>query len=68
MFGRKEKRSLVADREYVDYKDVDLLQRLVAANGKMVSRRQIGCNSKMQHMIKRAVHRARFMGLIPYGQ
>ena len=68
MFGRKEKRSLVADREYVDYKDVDLLQRLVASNGKMVSRRQIGCNSKMQHMIKRAVHRARFMGLIPYGQ
>ena len=50
MFGRKEKKSLVADREYIDYKDVDLLQRLVAGNGKMVSRRQIGCNSKMQHM------------------
>ena len=68
MFGRKEKKSLVADREFVDYKDVDLLQRLVAANGKMVSRRQLGCNSKMQYIIKRVVHRARFMGLIPYGQ
>ncbi|MGA1204062.1 MAG: 30S ribosomal protein S18 [Planctomycetota bacterium] len=67
MFTRKKRPSLVLGREYIDYKDVDLLQKLVTSQGKMLSRRQIGCDARMQHRIKKAVHRARTMGLIPYG-
>lgn len=67
MFGRKKRPSLVQGREYIDYKDLDLLQKLVTAQGKLLSRRQIGCDAGMQHKIKRAVHRARYIGLMPYG-
>ena len=53
--------------EYIDYKDVELLQKLVTAQGKMLSRRQISCDARMQHKIKKAMHRARYIGLMPYG-
>ena len=67
MFARKKRPSLVAGREYIDYKDVDLLSKLVTAQGKMLSRRQINCDARMQHRVKKAIHRARYMGLMPYG-
>ena len=67
MFIRKKRPSLVLGREYIDYKDVELLQKLVTAQGKMRSRRQIGCDARMQHKIKKAMHRARQIGLMPYG-
>ena len=67
LFSRKKRPSLVQGREYIDYKDIDLLQKLLTAQGKLMSRRQIGCDARMQHKIKRAVHRARYIGLIPYG-
>ncbi len=66
-FGRKKRPSLVLGRDYIDYKDVELLQKLVTAQGKLLSRRQIGCDARMQHRIKRAIHRARYIGLMPYG-
>ncbi|MGE4613687.1 MAG: 30S ribosomal protein S18 [Bacillota bacterium] len=68
MFGRREKKSVVADMNYIDYKDVDLLHKVLTGGGKLTSRRQIGCDSRMQHRIKRAVHQARYMALLPYGQ
>ena len=61
MFGRRDKKS-------IDYKDVDLLHKVLTGGGKLTSRRQIGCDSRMQHRIKRAVHKARYMALLPYGQ
>lgn len=67
MFGRKKRPSLVQGRDYIDYKDVDLLQKLVTAQGKILSRRQIGCDARTQHKIKKAIHRARYIGLMPYG-
>ena len=67
MFTKRKRPSLVAGREYIDYKDVELLQKLVTAQGKMLSRRQINCDARMQHRIKKAIHRARYMGLMPYG-
>ena len=68
MFGRRDKKSVVADMDYIDYKDVDLLHKVLTGGGKLTSRRQIGCDSRMQHRIKRAVHKARYMALLPYGQ
>ncbi|HIA26788.1 MAG TPA: 30S ribosomal protein S18 [Planctomycetes bacterium] len=68
MFGRRGKQNLVGTREYIDYKDVDLLNKLVTVQGKLLNRRHIGCDLKTQHKVKRAVHKARYMALLPYGQ
>ena len=51
---------------YVDYKDVDLLKKLVNRHGRIVGRRKTGCTAVSQHAVTRAITRARFMALLPY--
>ena len=51
---------------YVDYKDVELLNKLINRHGKIVGRRKTGCSSVSQHAVTQAVKRARFMGLLPF--
>jgi len=52
--------------EYVDYKDVELLKKLVNRHGRIVGRRKTGCTAVSQHTVSQAIKRARFMGLLPY--
>jgi small subunit ribosomal protein S18 len=51
---------------YVDYKDLELLNKLTNRQGKIVSRRKSGCTAVSQHAVTRAIKRARFMALLPY--
>lgn len=51
---------------YVDYKDVDLLSKLVNRHGRIVGRRKSGCTAVSQHAVSAAVKRARYMALMPY--
>jgi small subunit ribosomal protein S18 len=51
---------------YVDYKDIELLKKLINRHGKIVSRRKTGCTAVSQHAVSAAVKRARFMALLPY--
>ena len=51
---------------YVDYKDVELLKKLVNRHGRIVGRRKTGCSAISQHVVSKAIKRARFMGLLPY--
>jgi small subunit ribosomal protein S18 len=51
---------------YVDYKDLDLLGKMVNRQGKLLSRRKSGCTAASQHAVTLAVKRARFMALLPY--
>ena len=51
---------------YVDYKDVDLLKKLVNRHGKIVGRRKTGCTAVSQHAVTKAIKRARFMALMPF--
>ena len=51
---------------YVDYKDLELLKKLVNRHGKIVSRRKTGCTAVSQHAVAEAIKRARFMALLPY--
>lgn len=51
---------------FVDYKDVELLKKLVNRHGKIVGRRKTGCTAVSQHAVTQAVKRARFMGLLPF--
>jgi small subunit ribosomal protein S18 len=51
---------------YVDYKDIELLKKLVNRHGRIVSRRKTGCTAASQHAVTEAIKRARFMALLPY--
>ena len=51
---------------YIDYKDMELLGKLINRQGKIVSRRKSGCTAISQHAVTKAVKRARFMALLPY--
>jgi small subunit ribosomal protein S18 len=51
---------------YVDYKNVDLLKKLVNRHGRIVGRRKTGCAAASQHAVTTAIKRARFMALMPY--
>ena len=51
---------------YVDYKDVELLSKLVNRHGRIVGRRKSGCTAVTQHAVTEAIKRARFMALMPY--
>jgi len=51
---------------YVDYKDVELLKKLVNRHGRVVGRRKTGCSAASQHAVSLAIKRARFMALLPY--
>jgi small subunit ribosomal protein S18 len=51
---------------YVDYKDVELLSKLINRHGRIVGRRKTGCTAISQHAVTEAIKRARFMALLPY--
>ena len=50
----------------VDYKDLATLSKLTTQHGKLFSRKRSGNCAKHQMSVKRAVKRARFIGLLPY--
>ena len=52
--------------KYIDYKDVELLKRFIAQNGKILPRRVTGTSAKYQRMLATAIKRARQMALLPY--
>jgi len=39
---------------YVDYKDIELLKKLVNRHGKIVGRRKTGCKAASQHAVTQA--------------
>ncbi len=51
---------------YVDYKDLNLLNKIVNRHGRIVGRRKTGCTAVSQHAVTKAIQRARFMALLPY--
>lgn len=52
--------------EYVDYKDVENLRRLMSPNGKIYARKRLQTTATEQRMISQAIKRARFLSLLPY--
>jgi small subunit ribosomal protein S18 len=49
----------------IDYKDSELLKKFMTERGKITPQRITGTNAKQQRQIKRAIRRARVMGLLP---
>ena len=62
----KATRISAGGKTYIDYKDTETLRRMLSGNGKILSRKRTGANAMEQHMISRAVKRARYMALLPY--
>jgi small subunit ribosomal protein S18 len=52
--------------KYIDYKDVDTLQKLLTNRGKIYSRKRSGNCSGCQRKAQRAIKRARYMALLPF--
>jgi small subunit ribosomal protein S18 len=66
---KKKTSVLITDKvEYVDYKDVDLLQRFVSDRAKIRNRRVSGNDVQQQRDIANAIKIAREMALIPYAK
>ncbi len=52
--------------KYVDYKDIETLQKLLTHRGKIYSRKRSGNCADCQRKVKRAIKYARFMALLPF--
>ena len=56
-----------SDKEQkIDYKNVDILKRLITEDGKIRPRRQTGTCAKHQREVAGAIKRARQIALLPY--
>jgi small subunit ribosomal protein S18 len=53
------------DVKTIDYKDHELLRRFMTERGKILPGRTTGASAKQQRQLKRAIRRARVMGLLP---
>jgi len=69
--GRRKKRvcAFCADKmNYIDYKDIPRLRRLVSERGKILPRRVTGSCAKHQRTLTIAIKRARHVALMAYTQ
>ena len=62
--ARTRTRLLKADQQ-VDYRDYEFLRKFMTERGKITPGRITGANAKQQRQVKRAIRRARVMGLLP---
>ena len=64
---RRRSSKLSAEKiDYIDYKDVKLLQSFIAENGKILPRRLTGVSAWQQRKVTEAIKRARNIALLPY--
>ena len=68
--GRRRRSSkLSAEKiDYIDYKDIKLLQSFLTENGKILPARLSGVSALQQRKIAEAIKRARTIALLPYVQ
>jgi small subunit ribosomal protein S18 len=52
--------------KYVDYKDLEVLSKLLTNRGKIFSRKRSGNCASCQRKVSLAIKRARYMGLLPF--
>ena len=52
--------------DYIDYKDVNLLQRFMSDRSKLKARRMTGADVQQQREIANAIKNSREMALMPY--
>lgn len=63
--ARKRGARISVDADSIDYRDIEFLRKFVTESGKILPQRITGVTAKQQRQIKRAIRRARVMGLLP---
>ena len=63
--GPRRGSKFLEDVEVIDYKDHELLRKFMTERGKILPARTTGVTSLQQRQLKRAIRRARVMGLLP---
>ena len=67
MFRRRKVCKFCADKiDYIDYKDVKLLQQFIPERSKILPRRISGTCANHQRPLQQAIKRARHLALIPF--
>nr|QCI05866.1 ribosomal protein S18 [Dasysiphonia japonica] len=61
-----KKKSQLKNKENLNYKDIDILRKFINDQGKILSRRSTGLNSKQQKQITKSIKRARILALLPF--
>jgi small subunit ribosomal protein S18 len=51
----------------IDYKNLELLHKVIAPNGRILSQRFTGATCKQQRDLTQAVKRAKYLSLVPVG-
>ena len=54
--------------KYVDYKNVELLEKFINSHGKILAARVTGLTANQQRAISKGIKRARQMALLPYSR
>lgn len=65
-FRRSKVNPLLDKVDYIDWKDIKLLQNFIPERGKILPRRISRASARSQRMLKTAIKRARYMALLPY--
>jgi small subunit ribosomal protein S18 len=63
---RKVCKFCVEKIDYIDYKDLKLLQSFAPERGKILPRRMFGTCAEHQRKVTKAIQRARAIALLPY--
>ena len=65
---KKKKSNPFLPREvrYVDYKNIELLEKFINSHGKILAARVTGLSAAQQRNMARAIKRARTMALLPF--
>lgn len=67
VFRRRKYCKFTADGiEYIDYKDIRVLQQYVLESAKIIPRRISGTSARHQRMLTQAIKRARHLALLPF--
>jgi small subunit ribosomal protein S18 len=66
-FRRRKVCKFCADKiDYVDYKDVKLLQQFIPERAKILPRRISGTCARHQRILQQAIKRARHLAMLPF--
>lgn len=65
-FRRAKVNPLLDNVDYIDWKDVKLLQNFIPERSKILPRRISRAGARSQRLLKTAIKRARYMALLPY--
>ncbi len=63
---KKQREPLDIDPRALDYKNLQIVRRVISNYAKILPAKRLGTDAKTQRKLAQAVKRARYMALIPY--